>query len=54
MSGDDVIEYRAAVGIMNGRFSEAAERLSRVSPGRAPRVATIRVFCLSRGGGSAK
>lgn len=52
-SGDDVIEHRAAVAMMDGRFWEAAEWLSGISADRAPRVGAIRMFCLSRGGGSA-
>ena len=49
LTGDDVTEYRAGLEMMEGRFREAADWLARVSARRAPRVMTIRMFCLSRG-----
>ena len=49
LAGDDVSEYRAALEMMEGRFREAADWLARVSAERAPRVMTIRMFCLLRG-----
>jgi hypothetical protein len=49
LTGDDVAEYRAGLEMMEGRFREAADWLARVSAARAPRVTTIRMFCLSRG-----
>ena len=48
LTGDDVAEYRAATEMMAGHFTEAADWLARVSADRAPRVSTIRMFCLSR------
>jgi spermidine synthase len=48
--GDDVAEYRAELDMMEGRFKEAADRLARVGAHRAPRVRTIRMFCLLRAG----
>ena len=47
-TGDDVSEYRAALELAAGRFREAADWLARVSAERAPRVRTIRMFCVSR------